>query len=165
MSIKQLGLGILVAITAIGQLLTAWIFYNPGAPAWRINLGWVVMMVSALFGWLPIFTFRKKGKISGRSYITTTELVETEIYSIVRHPQYTAGALVSIALPLITWHWLVLAAGMTSVIIYYQNTFEEEKINLEKFGGAYQRYQQEVPRMNILLGIYRWMRRRFRGKK
>ena len=165
MKTKQLVLGILITAAAVGQLLAAWLLYDPAGPAWRINLGWGVMMISALFGWLPIFTFRKKGEISGRSYVTTTELVDTGIYSIVRHPQYTAGALLSIALPLITWHWLVLASGMVSVTIYFLNTFQEEKINLEKFGSAYQNYQREVPRMNILLGIYLWTRRSFRDKK
>ncbi|PVX26153.1 MAG: hypothetical protein CW691_02355, partial [Candidatus Bathyarchaeum sp.] len=36
-----------------------------------------------VFGWLPIIEFRKKGKVkNGKSYIHTTQIVETGIYSI-----------------------------------------------------------------------------------
>lgn len=55
-------------------------------------------MLSALFGWLPIFTFRKKGKVQGRGHIQTTVLVESGVYSIVRHPQYLSGILLCIGL-------------------------------------------------------------------
>jgi len=42
-----------------------------------------------IFGSLPVFEFRKKGEVrKGRSYIHTTKLVDTGIYSVVRHPQY-----------------------------------------------------------------------------
>ena len=42
-----------------------------------------------VFGWLPVIEFRKKGRVrKGRSYIHTTKLVDTGIYSIVRHPQF-----------------------------------------------------------------------------
>jgi len=40
-----------------------------------------------IFGVLPVFEFRKKGGVKkGKSYIHTTKLVDTGIYSIVRHP-------------------------------------------------------------------------------
>ena len=42
-----------------------------------------------IFGMLPTVEFRKKGGVKkGKSYIHTTKLVDTGIYSIVRHPQY-----------------------------------------------------------------------------
>jgi protein-S-isoprenylcysteine O-methyltransferase Ste14 len=42
-----------------------------------------------IFGMLPVLEFRKKGGVSkGQSYIHTTRLVDTGIYSVVRHPQY-----------------------------------------------------------------------------
>lgn len=146
---------ILLTGTAGGQMLASWLLYNSERNPAVINIGWGIIFLSAIFGWLPIFTFRSKGKIKGKSYIETTVLVDSGVYGIVRHPQYLAGVLMNIGLSLITTHWLVILLGIISWGIYYQNTFSEEKENLEKFGDKYRDYQQRVPRLNFLLGLYR----------
>jgi len=152
---KMLSNGIILTIAAVGQIIAAFILYNPEENVFLINLGWGVLMLSALFGWLPIFTFRKKGGVKGRSYIHTTELVDSGIYSIVRHPQYLAGILMNIALVLITKHWLVALLGLIAAIITYISTYDEEMNCIEKFGDQYKEYMQKVPRLNLLSGIYR----------
>ena len=86
MNKKMLIMGVLLTVAVIGQILAAFWLYNPQASAARINTGWGVMMISAIFGWLPIFTFRKKGKVVGRSYVHTTVVVDSGVYAIVRHP-------------------------------------------------------------------------------
>jgi protein-S-isoprenylcysteine O-methyltransferase Ste14 len=123
---KMLVSGIILTIAAVGQIISAFIFYNPEGNATLINLGWFVLMISAIFGWLPIITFRRKGQVEGRSYINTTVLVDSGIYAIVRHPQYLAGALIGLALPMITPHWLVALLGVVVIVICYLNTFDEE---------------------------------------
>jgi len=160
MNRKSLVMGLILTAADLGQIAATWLLYNPQANALVINLGWGLMMLSAVFGWLPIFTFRSRGEIKGRSYIHTTVLVDTGVYSIVRHPQYLAGLLLNIALPLITRHWLVVILGIIGAALIYLDTFKEEKDNLQKFGDAYRSYQAEVPRLNFLLGIYRLMRRK-----
>ena len=62
-------------------------------------IGVGLYVVSGLvFGWLPVIEFRKKGGVrKGKSYIHTTQLVDTGIYSIVRHPQYVTFILWAIA--------------------------------------------------------------------
>ena len=152
--------GILLTAAFVGQILAAWLLYNPLANALVINLGWLMIMFSAIFGWLPIFTFRARGKVEGRSYINTTVLVDSGIYSIVRHPQYLAGILINIGLSLITFHWLVLILGIIAGVITYLNTFDEEEDNLGKFGEEYRDYQEKVPRLNFLLGLYRLVQRK-----
>jgi protein-S-isoprenylcysteine O-methyltransferase Ste14 len=150
---KTLLSSIIWILTAGGQILAAWYFYDPTASNLRINLGWLVIFISGVFGWLPIFTFRSRGKVEGRSYIHTTALVDGGIYSIVRHPQYLAGLLINIAAPLITWHWTVLLLGVASVGMYWWSAVIEEEKNIEKFGDAYRDYQERVPRFNFLLGL------------
>ena len=135
MSRKMILQSILLTGTAGGQILAAWLLYNPGRNPAVINIGWGFIFLSAIFGWLPIFTFRSLGKIKGKSYTETTVLVDKGIYSIVRHPQYLAGILINIGLSLITSQWLVILLGIISWVIYYQNTFSEEKQNLERFQG------------------------------
>ena len=160
MNRKSLGMGLILTAAFLGQIAAAWLLHDPQANALVINLGWGIMMLSAVFGWLPIFTFRSRGEIKGRSYINTTVLVDTGVYSIVRHPQYLAGMLLNIALPLITRHWLVVILGIIGAAVTYLNTFEEEKDNLQKFGDVYLNYQAKVPRFNFLLGLFRLIRRK-----
>ena len=157
---KLMSQGIVVTVAAVGQIILALVLYDPEANAAIINTGWGILWLSAIFGWLPIYTFRKKGEVKGRGYIHTTKLVDSGVYGIVRHPQYLAGVLMSIALPLITQHWLVAALGIIAAVIYYVGTFEEEKNCIEKFGDAYKQYMEKVPRMNFIVGILRLLQRR-----
>ena len=61
-----------------------------------------------VFGWLPVTEFRKKGRVEkGKSYIHTTRLVDTGIYSIIRHPQYVTFIMWSIAGMLLFQHWIL----------------------------------------------------------
>ena len=158
MNRKSLSISLLLTAADLGQIVAAWLLYDPQASARVINLGWGVILLSAVLGWLPIFTFRSRGGVMGRGYIHTTVLVDTGVYSIVRHPQYLAILLINIALPLITRHWLVVILGIIGTAAICLNIFEEEKENLQKFGDAYRSYQSEVPRLNFLLGLFRLIR-------
>lgn len=152
---KTLFSSILWVLTAGGQLVAALLLYDPTGSSTRINLGWLIILISGFFGWLPIFTLRGRGEVEGPSYIHTTVLVDSGIYGIVRHPQYLAGLLINIAAPLITWHWLVILLGVASVGMYWWSAAAEEERNLSKFGDAYRDYMDRVPRFNFLLGLYR----------
>jgi protein-S-isoprenylcysteine O-methyltransferase Ste14 len=149
-------LAVIFTLAVVGQIALTFIFYNENANTIIINLGWVILWISALFGWLPIFTFKKYGGVpKGKSYIETSILVERGVYAIVRHPQYLAGILIGVSLPLISQHWLVAVLGLIVIVVTYFNTFDEEALNLAKFGEEYRQYMQRVPRLNFLLGIYR----------
>jgi len=156
-------LAIILTIAAVGQIILSFVLYDPEGNSVLRNAGWAVLTISAIFGWLPMYAFRKRGGVKGRGYIRTTVLVDSGIYGIVRHPQYLAGVLMSIALPMIAQHWLVAAFGLVAAVVYYVNTFAEEKNNLEKFGEEYRRYMETVPRMNFILGIVRLIQRRAAG--
>ena len=90
-------------------------------------------------------------------------LVDSGPYDIVRHPQYLAGILISIALPLIARHWAVALPGLVTIVLYYVGAVQEERSSLAKFGEDYGRYMEKVPRMNFILGIIRLLRRKRRG--
>lgn len=98
---------LVLTLAAVGQLIVAFVLYD----ALRINLRWGVLMISALFGLWPILTFRRRGGVQRRGYTETTVLGDSDLYSIVRHPQYQAGVLINIALTLITPHWSVAIPG------------------------------------------------------
>ena len=113
-----------------------------------------------VFGMLPTFEFRKKGEVKkGRSYIHTTKLVDTGIYSIVRHPQYVTFILWAIAGMLLFQHWIVILLGIPVIPLTYIDLIKADKDAIEKFGDDYKQYMQKVPRANFLLGIIRLIKR------
>ena len=113
-----------------------------------------------VFGWLPVIEFRKKGRVKkGKSYIHTTELVDTGVYSIVRHPQYVTFILWAIAGMLLFQHWVVDLLGIPIFPLTYIDLIRADKDAIEKFGDDYKAYMKRVPRANFLLGIIRRFRK------
>jgi protein-S-isoprenylcysteine O-methyltransferase Ste14 len=112
-----------------------------------------------VFGLLPVIEFRKKGQVkNGKSYIHTTQVVETGIYSIVRHPQYVTFILWAIAGMLLFQHWIVVLLGVPIFPLTYIDLIKADKDAIKKFGDDYKSYMKKVPRANFLLGIIRRFR-------
>ena len=113
-----------------------------------------------VFGCLPVFEFRKKGGVKkGKSYIHTTQIVDTGIYSIVRHPQYVTFILWAIAGMLLFQHWIVVLLGVPIFPLTYIDLMTADKDAIEKLGDDYKAYMKRVPRANFLLGIIRRSRK------
>jgi protein-S-isoprenylcysteine O-methyltransferase Ste14 len=127
--------------------------------------GYVTWMIGAVFGIIPIFALRRKGGVpKGKAYIHTTALVDTGIYTVVRHPQGgTAWILLNLACILIGQTWLIAVVGVVSMILVYLDALKADRYAIEKFGEEYKRYMQTVPRINFLAGIVRLTRRRRKG--
>ena len=116
-----------------------------------------------VFGMLPVMEFRIKGDVKkGKSYIHTTKLVDTGIYSIVRHPQYVTFILWAIAGMLLFQHWIIIILGIPIIPLTYIDLIRADKDSIEKFGDDYKQYMKKVPRANFILGILRHLRRRNR---
>ncbi len=151
----------IASVLTIVQIALAFFLYGEVSESieW---LGWICLWTSAIFGVLPVITFRRKGGVpKGKSYIKTTRLVDTGIYAIVRHPQGgTAWLLINLGVMLVTWHWASMALGLLSMGLAYADTFKADQYCMEKFGDAYQRYMQKVPRVNFVIGIVRLLRHR-----
>jgi protein-S-isoprenylcysteine O-methyltransferase Ste14 len=146
----------ILTLLIIAQITFFIIHFNHGKIPVLEIIGADFWIISAILGWLPIYIFKKKGGVSkGQSYVKTTRLVDTSIYSIVRHPQYLAGIFLSLAFILISQHWLVLILGIPIIIILYVGGFEGDSSGIEKFGEEYKEYMKKVPRFNIILGIIR----------
>jgi protein-S-isoprenylcysteine O-methyltransferase Ste14 len=96
----------------------------------------------------------------GKSYIHTTKLVDTGIYSIVRHPQYVTFILWAIAGMLLFQHWIVILLGIPIIPLTYVDVVQADKRLVTKFGKDYKQYMHKVPRVNFLLGIFRLLRDR-----
>jgi protein-S-isoprenylcysteine O-methyltransferase Ste14 len=155
----------LTTILFISQIIIG-IYLLPSVSQVKIvaYLGAGLYVVSGLvFGWLPVREFRKKGKVrKGESYIHTTKIVDTGIFSIVRHPQYVTFILWAIAGMLLFQHWIIVLLGVPIFPLTYIDLIKADKDAIEKFGDDYRAYMKKVPRANFLLGI---IRRYSRGKK
>ena len=132
------------------------VFYLPS-----YIIGWIVWAVGMVLVMAPIVMFPRKGGVpKGKTFVHTTRLVDTSIYAVVRHPQYLGGVLaIFVATPLLYPHWLFVVLGIPGVIILYWSTKSEEQRLIERFGDDYRSYMQRVPRMNLIMGIIRLLRR------
>lgn len=155
--------GLVLSVAAIGQIVLSILFYDRRPSDLVTNIGWLVLWVSAVFGWLPIMTFKRWGGVAkGETYTETTTLVDRGIYAVVRHPQYLSGMLLALAFSLIAQHWAVILLGLVVAGISYAGTYQEERDLEAKFGQAYRGYRDRVPRVNFLLGLARLLRRGMR---
>ena len=125
-------------------------------------IGWVTLVGGMILVMAPIIMFPRRGGVSkGKSFVETTRLVDTGIYSFIRHPQYTGG-IIAIFLTTLLWypHWLFGVLGVVGTVVLYLGCREEDKLLVKKFGDDYKRYMERVPQMNFVLGIARVVRRR-----
>lgn len=138
------------------QFYLSWRYYNSLRIDWVTNLGWLILSLSAIFGWLPIYELRKHGGVpNGKSYVSTTRVVNTGVYSLVRHPQFLAGILIALSMMLISQHIHSVVAGLIASVVFASEVPVEDRRNIEKFGEPYRVYMKEVPALNFIAGIFR----------
>jgi protein-S-isoprenylcysteine O-methyltransferase Ste14 len=152
---------IILGVSLILEVVFAVVFYNHLGFTVLEYCGFVLVGLSLAIGWLARIEFTKKGCVpEGKSYINTTVLVKSGIYAVVRHPMYTSGIVLFFALTLISQHWLSVVFGAMPVAFFYVDAWEEDKSLVVKFGEDYRRYVHEVPRVNIIIGVFRLFQRR-----
>jgi protein-S-isoprenylcysteine O-methyltransferase Ste14 len=139
---------IIVGIYLLSEITQIAILAYIGVGLYIVS-GWI-------FGMLPTVEFRKKGRVKkGKSYIHTTKLVTTGIYSIVRHPQYVTFIMFAISGMLLFQHWIVILLGIPVIPLTYFDLVRADKRLIKKFGEEYKQYMQNVPRANFILGLLR----------
>lgn len=101
-----------------------------------------------------------------RSEDETVILLRTGPYRIVRHPSHVAWAVFFVTLPIIVNRFIpftiLSVVGMVVVVAFhcYASVMEEQKLDLRKWGDGYAQYMKEVPRWNVLRGLWNlWAKR------
>jgi protein-S-isoprenylcysteine O-methyltransferase Ste14 len=151
----------MLAYSVLGllQIAVSSIYYNHMGVGIAVTLGWLTMIASivvASMGWQEL---KKMGQApEGSSPLYPTELVDTGIYSVVRHPQYLGFLMFIPAFVLLSQHWLSAAFGVSWGLLFYRDVVKEEQGNIAKFGGEYLRYMDRVPRMNPFAGALRLLK-------
>ena len=128
-------------------------------------VGWVVWAFGMVLVMAPIVMFPRRGSVArGKSFVNTTRLVDTGIYSVVRHPQYLGGVFAVFVTTLLWYpHWLFGVLGVIATAVIYMSCREEDQRLVKQFGDDYVNYMRKVPRVNILAGVIRVLRRRRRS--
>jgi len=133
-----------------------WFLGNPADIEELRYAGWIIFAVGIVLIFLPRFVFRSKGKVKKENdWTETTVLVDTGIYSVVRHPLYLGWLLMYLAIMLWSRHWLTIIVGVLGMTCIYLISKQEDQRLVEKFGDDYKRYMFSVPRMNLLVGVIR----------
>jgi protein-S-isoprenylcysteine O-methyltransferase Ste14 len=124
--------------------------------------GYVLWAAGVVFAILPILELKRKGRVkAGESYMKTTTLVTSGVYSLVRHPQGgLAWLLMNLAVILVGQTWPTVFLGAASMILVYLDVHKTDQYCIDKFGDEYVRYMETVPRVNALSGAMRLLRRR-----
>jgi protein-S-isoprenylcysteine O-methyltransferase Ste14 len=119
-------------------------------------LAWAVWLVAVALLAASMLTLRSRGQVQeGRSCVETEALVATGAYSLVRHPLYLGWMLMYVAMVLFKPNWILAILGLAGAACVYRFTVQEEALLNEKFGEAYRRYMQAVPRFNLVAGAIR----------
>jgi protein-S-isoprenylcysteine O-methyltransferase Ste14 len=142
-------------------IILVFVFYNYYTLDFFVYAGWILLVFSVFIILMAGGEFRKKGGApKGRSIVQTTKLVDSGIYAVVRHPQYLGFMLFVFALVLMSQHWLSVFSGVVGSTLFYKDVLREEQMSIAKFGDDYTRYMRKVPRMNLVLGLIRLLRRK-----
>jgi len=146
-------------------IIMVFAFYNYYSLDLLAYAGWILLVFSVVIIFMAGGEFRKKGGApKGESIVHTKVLVDSGVYAVVRHPQYLGFILFVFALVLMSQHGVSVISWITGSILFYRDVLREEQMSIEKFGNNYKCYMERVPRMNLLLGIFRLFRRKEVGK-
>lgn len=126
-----------------------------------LYFGWLLTILSLPFWLSTLVYFPKKGKPpEGKKFLDTTVVVDSGIYSIVRHPQILGCMMLMTASVLVSQHWLSLIIGIPISVWLYTEIPKEEKGLTIRFGTDYKHYLQKVPKLNPIAGLIRLLKRR-----
>lgn len=125
----------------------------------------IAVFIAAIF--LSVWSTYNRSKKGGpHSEDNTIILLKDGPYKIIRHPTEFAFTVALVMIPICISKYvpftILSIIGFVIVIAshYYLNV-KEEKLNLRKWGDEYRQYMKEVPRWNIIKGL--WNLRKVRG--
>ena len=141
-------------------------FYGFWGVVILLYFGWLIGLAGFVFFILGLYHLMKEGGAEkGESFLLTTVLVDSGIYSVVRHPEYLGSIMLILGSILVSQNLLTLLLGFPLLawfVIYVLPV--EDKDLLEKFGESYESYMKEVPSINFVVGVIRVLRYRKSGQ-
>ena len=99
----------------------------------------------------PIIALKGRGRPKSKDFTTTTSLVTTGIYQIVRHLMSLGVIIGAIGLILTFQSILSVILGTAAIFCLYIYSKKEDTFNIEQFGDSYKEYKKKVPMWNIII--------------
>lgn len=121
--------------------------------------GVLLLATSVVFMFVPFSQLAKYGKAE-KNYMDTRAVADRGLYAIVRHPQYLGYILLFLGFSLLSGHWVTYSIAVVGIAVLYTQTLAEEKDCQAKFGPAYRDYMARVPRLNFILGLWRYLKKK-----
>ncbi len=144
----------------IGLFFSGFISRNPSYNHIVGIIGWIIWIFGLILAFSPNIVFKRRGGVpKGKSYVHTTKLVNDGIFGVIRHPQYTGGMVIALSMCLIVQTRLTYILAIIAMITAYLSMVFEEKGLIVKFGSQYENYKAKVPRVNLLIGLVRKLRK------
>ena len=147
-----LGLGGILLAIQLGMCA----IQGSGAVHWlaAIGVGLALAAVTVLI--VPVIQFKRVGGVaSGDIFANTTAIVDTGLYAIVRHPQFTGGWVLAVAFALYSQSLIVVILGLLAIAAFLVDFRRADVRNIEKFGEPYVEYMNRVPGWNPVAGLWR----------
>ena len=106
-TLRSAWLGPMAGLVAIATIIGAAVL-GPGAVRPLRIVGGAIGLVALPLSLVPILTLVRHGRpTEGESYLHTTVLVDSGLFSVVRHPQYLAYILFMLTFGLLAQHMVV----------------------------------------------------------
>lgn len=155
----------LAALCTIAEMALAAVLDAPVWPPLRYLVP-VLGLCSLVLVWVPMFTLRRHGRVPpGKNYMQGTVLVDRGLYAVVRHPQYLGYMGLAVTFMLISPHVWTIVLGSLAVGLFYLYTLQEEKSAVDRLGQAYRAYMRRVPRLNVVVGLFRHVTKHLSGAR
>ncbi len=111
-----------------------------------VYLGILLWLLSVILWVSGLVALKKHGALTQTTnYMSTSQVVDSGVYRIFRHPQYTSFILFNMGIMLKIQTTLVLFVGIVAIVFIIIGMKEEEAKLLKKFGAAYRNYMKRVP--------------------
>jgi len=126
----------------------------------------IILLILSFVGLVHTAYLRAtKGGSGWKGESETVILVKEGPYAIVRHGAVLSFSglftfLTVILSPYVPFNILSVIGNILFFLAGYYGAVEGERLNVVKWGDEYRQYMKEVPRINFVLGLWRWAKRR-----
>lgn len=115
-------------------------------------IGFVLYAPAAFFVVSSFIALRRKGKPE-TGWESTTIMIESSVFGIVRHPLYLGTAIWTVGLMLVFQSIPSTILGIVDVFCFWMASRREDAFNIEKFGEGYKEYMRRVPMWNAFKSL------------
>jgi len=120
-------------------------------PALQI-IGLVILVTDSFLVVSAFAALKRKGKPE-TGWESTTVMISSNIFRVVRHPLYLGTAVVATGLSLLFQSILTTITAIVTIFCCWMASRKEDAFNIEKFGDSYREYMENVPMWNAFKGL------------